>query len=728
LSQGSKRSRQEDGQASVMIGMIILTFILFFAFVINTGMLVNAKINLQNAADLAAYSGAAVQARQLNNIAYLNYEMRRQYKKFIFRYYVLGTAMYTTYPTDSGRASRSPRDWRNRTTMSGTSPPQAPIPWSVPVVCVNFFSRDGGYCAVNVLEPISLPRRNILDSINEALRQQLIALEKIRANSCQTIADTNIQLLSLWLFNTAPGGINPADMLTASLPPEQAANITQAFIQMRGLTYGLGLVPRELILQRRIDTLETYLNTAPRSGVTADVAQAMKNSPEPHSVERTINAFESAYQTLGEHSFPGQDVALDELIPPGPDGANMVLMKPILQDFDTYALTYSREDDGSTGEGIDTKKSCKPRAFPITIRRLPLGVYKDPSILTYYAIRLRGKAKVLFSPWGDLELKAYSAAMPFGSRIGPPPEKVTDFLTRPGRVPANFLAEGTTAGGTLFRSLVGAVPNLPIFKGEGTGPGGGWDSNYVQHQYYRLVVPSGNSINMADVSRGFQASMVPNPWEEGLYTIPNDLNNQDPFIRNFDKYRNSAVWAPLAPLNQSSQIVDLLRQDLDEIFADNTGSTGIDPNRVGAAFSLASFKSTILNSLAGYVAQLRTGQGESDPYTFDNPAPPDLNREGINVALITDPFSSRPTDGVALGPIGIDPAIIMREPAQVRDAWNKVNDSAFRAARRVGYSVKFVSFDSLMRGFTTDTKGTTFTNDVDLGSGDAGADLPMVKH
>src|SRR3954466_6254455 len=88
----------ENGQASIMIGMILLTFILFFAFVVNTGMLVNAKINLQNAADLAAYAGAAVQARQLNNAAFLNYEMRRQYKKFILRYYVIGSYMYASFP------------------------------------------------------------------------------------------------------------------------------------------------------------------------------------------------------------------------------------------------------------------------------------------------------------------------------------------------------------------------------------------------------------------------------------------------------------------------------------------------------------------------------------------------------------------------------------------------------------------------------------------------------
>src|SRR3954466_15164229 len=98
----------ENGQASIMIGMILLTFILFFAFVVNTGMLVNAKINLQNAADLAAYAGAAVQARQLNQISYLNYEMRRQYKKFLFRYYVMGNMAQKPFPRNlSGGSGKS---------------------------------------------------------------------------------------------------------------------------------------------------------------------------------------------------------------------------------------------------------------------------------------------------------------------------------------------------------------------------------------------------------------------------------------------------------------------------------------------------------------------------------------------------------------------------------------------------------------------------------------------
>src|ERR1700761_7176658 len=102
--QQSKKVQPQKGQISIIIVVMITTFILLFAFVVNTGMLVNAKINLQNAADLAAYAGAAVQARQLNQISFLNYEMRRQYKKFLFRIYVLGNMAMDDFPRSAGQS------------------------------------------------------------------------------------------------------------------------------------------------------------------------------------------------------------------------------------------------------------------------------------------------------------------------------------------------------------------------------------------------------------------------------------------------------------------------------------------------------------------------------------------------------------------------------------------------------------------------------------------------
>jgi hypothetical protein len=99
-------ARNNLGQISIVAASLMATtFFLFFAFVVNTGMLVHAKINLQNAADLAAYAGAATQARQLEKIGMLNYDLRRQYKKFLYRYYVIGNLSRPQYGSGGGGAN-----------------------------------------------------------------------------------------------------------------------------------------------------------------------------------------------------------------------------------------------------------------------------------------------------------------------------------------------------------------------------------------------------------------------------------------------------------------------------------------------------------------------------------------------------------------------------------------------------------------------------------------------
>lgn len=60
--------------------------------VINVGLLVHHKINLQNSVDMAAYYGAMKQSEVMNAIAHINYQIRQSYKLLTWRYRVLGTA------------------------------------------------------------------------------------------------------------------------------------------------------------------------------------------------------------------------------------------------------------------------------------------------------------------------------------------------------------------------------------------------------------------------------------------------------------------------------------------------------------------------------------------------------------------------------------------------------------------------------------------------------------
>src|SRR5262245_2107007 len=85
-----ENSKFHTGQMSIFLGITLIIALTVLGFVINVGLFVKAKINLQNAVDAAAWAGAAVQARQLTNIAYLNWEIRNTYKEWMFKYYVLG--------------------------------------------------------------------------------------------------------------------------------------------------------------------------------------------------------------------------------------------------------------------------------------------------------------------------------------------------------------------------------------------------------------------------------------------------------------------------------------------------------------------------------------------------------------------------------------------------------------------------------------------------------------
>lgn len=60
--------------------------------VINVGLVVHHKINLQNSVDLAAYYGAMKQAEMMNAIGHVNYQIRQSYKLLMFRYHAMGSA------------------------------------------------------------------------------------------------------------------------------------------------------------------------------------------------------------------------------------------------------------------------------------------------------------------------------------------------------------------------------------------------------------------------------------------------------------------------------------------------------------------------------------------------------------------------------------------------------------------------------------------------------------
>lgn len=87
---GARRFQKgkEGGQILIIMALLSTTLIILFGMVVSIGHFVQAKVNLQNAVDLAAMTGASWQARYLNHISLVNYRMRQNYKFALYDLYV----------------------------------------------------------------------------------------------------------------------------------------------------------------------------------------------------------------------------------------------------------------------------------------------------------------------------------------------------------------------------------------------------------------------------------------------------------------------------------------------------------------------------------------------------------------------------------------------------------------------------------------------------------------
>lgn len=72
--------RSEQGQTTVLVTAMLFTLAMFVALVVNVGQMVNRRVALQLIADAGAWTGATVQAAQLNHYAFWSRQVQNAYK------------------------------------------------------------------------------------------------------------------------------------------------------------------------------------------------------------------------------------------------------------------------------------------------------------------------------------------------------------------------------------------------------------------------------------------------------------------------------------------------------------------------------------------------------------------------------------------------------------------------------------------------------------------------
>ncbi len=400
----------KKGQLSIFLAISIVFFMTTVAFVINVGLFVKAKINLQNAVDAAAWSGAAVQARQLTDIGYLNWEMRNNYKEWLFKYYVLGN--YSTKGVQNPSAFPGQSNFRlgNQFERGG-----AGDKYNIPSICLD------SHLTSNVCSFYSLPGvprlSNIgftgLDQVTKELENSIATAV---AKNCINATNTNFVAAQQWTY-----GLGQSQTNSDLLPKELI--VTRPGAWTKGIE-----------LAFRVRNIEAMLNAAPGEATINSITSIEQSGLAKN--ERLVKSFYSAYRNLGNGSDKNlkNELKITELSPirladRAPSSLSNLLIPGSSEainkyyiDLKFYPINMAIFFTTLAPKGNDTSQaSCEVIKTAYPVPAFPLGFDKNQNVLTYYAVKGETKFNGLFNPFSKdgIRLVAYAAAKPFGARIGP---------------------------------------------------------------------------------------------------------------------------------------------------------------------------------------------------------------------------------------------------------------------------------------------------------------------
>jgi hypothetical protein len=422
-------TRNERGQISIFFSASLIVLVSIVAFVINVGLFVKAKINLQNATDAAAFSGAAVQARQLSKIAYLNWEMRNIFKEWMYKYYVIGNLNVSgTVNPPAGIMRFNLDDDENVITNVNTSDP-----FNIPAVCIHIAGSQTNICKRFAVPGLPEFGGYNLPGSEEASRAFIDALIGGKVNDCVERSKLNSYVATMWAYNVMALDSNDSANSMAGRGPAILADRQGAW-------------PRAIELAMRIRNLEKAFN---RPAIVDGVCNRQSNTGQTKCQntiniyeqqnqlgnERIVKAFYSGFRNLGNQTDNEmkETFTLTELPPRKKeigtewDNSNLLIpanslyekqwldLKLMMVNFATfYAALIPRADSATSG-------ACDISKIAIPVPGYPMGFYKNPDVVTYYAVRGEAEFVGMFNPFNadSIKLTAFSAAKPFGGRIGP---------------------------------------------------------------------------------------------------------------------------------------------------------------------------------------------------------------------------------------------------------------------------------------------------------------------
>ncbi len=387
--------KNQKGQVAIFVALIFQVLFVLFAMVINVGLIVHDKINLQNSVDLAAYYAAQKQAQWLNVIAHENYQIRQAWKLLAFRIRVIGAAGLS-------------QPYKHPAYGSTTLGHDIALPGSLgnnPTVCTWYeftwtgAPNDDAFCKNRVFSIQAPPKSfKIIAPWSPGIAGSKSVTEKFSEAfkaHCSNLGGRN------WLFAAKIAYGFRIDqhnrVLTINAIKGLLANSTD-FIDLNGDSVKLGA--------RK--TLFKNLTASNRGSGSMD----------------ELN-FEM-YNSLGHTGAAGKLLAAYK-ITPSVLYSDLLLINDVCQTVIRYIATLPSKPDAI--------KFINDNTTPLALANLKayaagepsidndlhnsLGFEKNPWVMAYVGVKAQTTPRQVFAPFGAVTLKARAFAKPFGGRIGP---------------------------------------------------------------------------------------------------------------------------------------------------------------------------------------------------------------------------------------------------------------------------------------------------------------------
>jgi hypothetical protein len=588
-SRFSLTRQNQKGQVAIFVALIFQVIFIFFALLINVGLVVHHKINLQHSVDLAAYYGAMKQAESMNAIAHINFQMRQAWKLFAWRYRILGTfglqkstsggpgaPGQLDFPFEARSGTPSEFRYYGSNGIFGTSKSNA------------YLNGNDNGAADNVNNPAQTCRAvvgtnpdYILDNaaamgphdipffcIGHSGIKEWPQTESNCQLDCNIFSQARViqSLPSLATAMNTPFGQNTAGATNAlinnvnNVLSQRCTSLTKvsaAFISKFMVAYAT----ESRLRAETIKMLATNMSLGAKDVVDLDGKKIYDG------VVRTLenNLTGANFTGLEESSIDARTGLSDERckFKGGQDPNSIEFLKNI--DFKLLNMFVLTCQEGGTGfgyrpvsvytetdpfiDGIFPAAGVDPVAIDIMKsllvegQRFTVGYEKNPNCIEYYAVKASSEPTIPFLPLSKIRLDAVAVAKPFGGTIGPsfgrtwpkgsPKSNYTD--GQPDSRVDKTLPMRDFPSNPRIKDSVYMQPNFSLFVGDVLGLR---NLDYIAAFHSMLAIRDlnppyqGNPVN--------QGTQLLNPGSWPMFANWNGLDAQVSDFRQYDSLASSA--------------------------------------------------------------------------------------------------------------------------------------------------------------------------------------------